>query len=66
MIQRRAIDRHQSTVAAGLAVGHDDVSVQVRITRPGGLVLVGDRHQAGESNEVFLPVAGLCTRVYPA
>ena len=43
VIQRRAIDRHHLPVGAGLAVGHDDMGVQVRIPAPRGLVLVGDR-----------------------
>ena len=43
--QRLGIDRHQRAVGAGLAVGHDHVSVQVRVSAARGLVLVGDRHQ---------------------
>lgn len=55
MIQRRPIQRHQLAIGAGLAVGDDDVGVQVRITRAGGLMLVGDRHQTGQAHQILLP-----------
>ena len=45
--QRLGIQRHQRAVGAGLAVGHDHMSVQVRVTAARGLVLVGDPHQPG-------------------
>ena len=54
VIQRRAVDRHDLPVGAGLAVGHDDVGVQVRVPAPRGLVLVGDGHQTRQPHQVFL------------
>ena len=54
VIQRRPVDGHHDAVGAGLAVGHDDVGVQVRVPAPRGLVLIGDRRQPGQAHEVFL------------
>ena len=53
VIQRRAVDRYQLAVGAGLAVGNDDVRVQMRVAASTGLVLVGDGHQSGQAHEVF-------------
>ena len=55
VIQRRAVDRHQLPVGAGLPVGHDDVGVQVRIPAPRRFVLIGDRHQSRQPHQVLLP-----------
>ncbi len=66
VVQRFGVDRHQRAVSAGLPVGHDDVGVQVRIPAPRRFVLVGDPHQARQPLQIFFPVRGLCTRVYPA
>ena len=54
VIQRRAVDRHQLAVGAGLAVGHDHVGVQVRVPAPRRLVLIGDRHQPRQALQVLL------------
>ena len=55
VIQRLAVDRHQLAVGAGLAVGDDDVGVQVRVPAPRRFVLIGDRHQPGQPLQVLLP-----------
>jgi hypothetical protein len=55
VIQRRAIKRHQLPVAAGLAVGHQHMGVQVRIPRAAGFVLVGHGDQTGQPHKVLLP-----------
>ena len=55
VIQRLGIDRHQLPVGAGLAVGDDDVGVQVRIPAPRRLVLIGDRHQPRQPLQVLHP-----------
>ena len=44
VIQRLGVDRHQLAVGAGLAVGHEDVGVQVRVSAARRLMLVGNRH----------------------
>ena len=54
VIQRLGVDRHQLPISAGLAVGHDEVGVQVRITAARGFVLVGDRHQPRQPLQVLL------------
>ncbi|CPY27262.1 Uncharacterised protein [Mycobacteroides abscessus] len=54
VVQRLGVDRHQTTIGPGLAVGHDDVGVQVRVPAPARLMLVGDRHQPGQPLEVFV------------
>lgn len=53
VIQRRAVNRHHHTVGAGLAIRQYDMSVQMRVPAPRGLVLIGDRHQSGQAHEVF-------------
>jgi hypothetical protein len=54
VIQRGPVDGHHDTVGAGLAVGHDDMGVQVRVAAPRGLVLIGDRRQAGQAHQILL------------
>ena len=54
VIQRGPVDGHHRAVGAGLAVGDDDVGVQVRVPAPRGLVLIGDRHQPGQPHQVLL------------
>ena len=54
VIQGFGVDGDQLAVCSGLAVGHDDVGVQVRVAAPRGFVLVGDRHQPGQSLQVLV------------
>ena len=49
VVQRFGVDANQLTVCAGLAIGHDDVGVQVRVAASRRFVLVGDRHQPGQA-----------------
>jgi hypothetical protein len=55
VVQRLGVDRHQRAVGAGLAVGHEDVGVQVRIPTPRGLVLIGDPHHTRQPLQVLFP-----------
>ena len=55
MPQLVTVEGGEFSVCAGLFVGHDHMSVQVRIPRPGGLVLVGRGHQTRQPLEVFFP-----------
>ena len=54
VVQALGVDADQMAVGAGLAVGHDDVGVQVRVSASRRFVLVGDRHQAGQSLQVLV------------
>lgn len=71
VIQRGAVDRHHLPVGAGLAVGHDDVGMQVRVPAPRGLVLIRDGGHTRKFDQVFLAgarvvhsgVAGVCGQV---
>ncbi|SIH07095.1 Uncharacterised protein [Mycobacteroides abscessus subsp. abscessus] len=51
--QTRAVNGHQPPISAGLPVRHQHMGVQVRITRPRGLMLVGRRHQTWQFLKVF-------------
>ena len=54
VVQALGVEADQLAVCAGLAVGHDDVGVQVRVAAARGFVLVGDRHQAGQPLQVVV------------
>ena len=54
MVQRLRVEGHQLPVSAGLAIGHDDMGVQVRVAAPRGFMLVGDAHQARQALQVFV------------
>ena len=54
VVERLGVQRHELTVGAGLAVGDDDVGVQVRVAASGRFVLVGDGHQAGQPLQVLV------------
>ena len=54
VIQALGVQADQLAVCSGLAVGHDHVGVQVRVTAPRRFVLVGDRHQAGQTLQVLV------------
>jgi hypothetical protein len=53
VIQRRAVNRHQLPVGAGLPIRDDDMGMQMRIPAPRRFVLIGDRRQSGQAHEVF-------------
>ena len=63
VVQALGVEADELAVFAGLAVGHDDVGVQVRITAPRRLVLISDGHQAWQAHKVFLSGAPV---VHPA
>ncbi len=54
VIQRFRVDRHQRAVRAGLAIGHQDVGVQVRVPAPRRFMLVGDPHQTRQALQILV------------
>src|SRR6185312_9044117 len=52
VVQALGVEADELAVCSGLAVGHDDVGVQVRVSAARGFVLVGDRDQAGQALQV--------------
>ena len=59
VIQALGVQADQLAICSGLAVGHDDVGVQVWVAASRRFVLVGDGHQAGQTLQVLVPRGGV-------
>ena len=54
VIQAFGVQADQVAVCPGLAVGHDDMGVQMRVPASRRFVLIRDGHPAGQTLQVFV------------